>query len=99
MKPVCPFRPAKGPLLANAALGDEPTPNDPFVIGEFRHLEVRFDRVPLRLECGIMRELRFDVIVFVTCANQRFVMAMLNQVLVAGNRALGSLTWQRAEAD
>src|SRR5439155_17005121 len=49
IKTVGGFRPAKWPVLAHAALGDEPAPNNSFVIGELHYIKVRLNRVPLRL--------------------------------------------------
>src|SRR5206468_6235317 len=75
MKTVGCFGPAKGPVLTHAALSDEPPPDNAFVISELHHIEVRFDGDPLRLKSWIARELRFDLVVFVTCPDLRFVTA------------------------
>ena len=69
MKTVRCFRPAKRPVLAHAALGDESASHNSFVISELRYLEVGFNGVPLRPKVSITRELRFNLIVFVTCSD------------------------------
>ena len=70
--------PAKGPVLAHAALRNQPASNNSFVISKPRYIEVGFNRVPLHLKCWVVHELAFDLIVFVTGSDQRFVIAMLN---------------------
>ena len=96
---ICGFRPAKWPVLTHAALGDESASNDAFVIGELGCVKVRFNRVPLRLERGVVRQFRLDLVVFVAGADQRLIVSVLNSVLVLGNGALGSLTAATTEAD
>src|SRR5206468_3782289 len=71
MKTVRCFRPAKRPVFAHASLRDEPASKNSFVIGELRYIEVGFDGVPLRLKHWVVHELRFNLIVFVTCLDQQ----------------------------
>ena len=56
-------------MLAHAAFSDQVSSNDSFVIGEVRHIKLSFDRVPLGSKHRIPHELRFDVVVSVTCAD------------------------------
>ena len=100
MKTVWCLLPPKRPVFAHAAFGNEAASDDPFVISKLHHVKLRFNRIPLRLKLWITHELRFDLVILVARADQRFVVAMLNLVLVFGNGALRSIArWQWKQID
>src|SRR5260370_28279902 len=92
MKTVVRFSPAKCPVFAHTSLGNQSSPNNAFMVGEFCHVELCFNRVPMPLERFITCEFLLNLIVFVACTNERFVIAMLHCMFVFRNSASRSAT-------